>query len=294
MRLERSELQALVAVVEAGGFNRAAKRLNLSQSAVSQAVAGLEAKLGSELIVRGRHPALSRAGRRVFEYALQVMQGEQSVLADLDSLRNNQAPPLSLAMNSMLTRHYAAALLHTFCSQPGNPALQVQELPSRQIITTVLRGEAELGFGPFQTHMEAFNAEPLFREDRKLVISPRHPLAEPVLAGDNTALHQCVLIASFLDQVAERPGQQRIRDSFSTVWQITSLRLRLALLEQGKGVAYVNTRLLADDPLCRELQPIPGLAISNFSREVGIYYQRGRLLTTSAQAFIDLCRTYWA
>ena len=45
MRLENSELRAFRAVIEEGGFKRAAAALHISQSAVSQAVAGLEAKL---------------------------------------------------------------------------------------------------------------------------------------------------------------------------------------------------------------------------------------------------------
>ena len=42
MRLENSELRAFRAVIEEGGFKRAADALHISQSAVSQAVAGLE------------------------------------------------------------------------------------------------------------------------------------------------------------------------------------------------------------------------------------------------------------
>lgn len=293
MRLERSELQALVEVIEAGGFNKAAQRLSLSQSAVSQAVAGLENKLGTQLVLRGRKPELSRAGRRLYDYAQQVLHGEQLLLSDLESMRHSSQPPLSLAMNSMLTRHYAASLLSAFCAQHSHIALQIQELPSRQIISAVIAGEVELGFGPFQTHMEAFELLPLFKEERLLVVSANHPRAEQILNGDKEALRDSVLIASYLDQPEQRPGQSRIRDNFSGVWQIASLRLRLSLLAQGKGVAYVNTRLLAEDPLCRDLQAIPGLPISVFYRDVGLFYQKGRLLTASAQRFIQHCKEYW-
>ena len=45
MQIERHEIRILSAVVEEGGFSRAADRLNITQSAVSQAVANLEHKL---------------------------------------------------------------------------------------------------------------------------------------------------------------------------------------------------------------------------------------------------------
>jgi DNA-binding transcriptional LysR family regulator len=45
MQIERHEIRVLSAVIEEGGFSRAAERLNVSQSAVSQAIASLEHKL---------------------------------------------------------------------------------------------------------------------------------------------------------------------------------------------------------------------------------------------------------
>ena len=56
MRFENSELRTFRAVVEAGGFKRAAEVLHVSQSAVSQSVAGLEGKLEMPLLERGRTP----------------------------------------------------------------------------------------------------------------------------------------------------------------------------------------------------------------------------------------------
>jgi hypothetical protein len=54
MQVERHEIRVLSAVIEEGGFSRAAERLNVSQSAVSQAIANLEHKLNTALLVRGR------------------------------------------------------------------------------------------------------------------------------------------------------------------------------------------------------------------------------------------------
>jgi DNA-binding transcriptional LysR family regulator len=52
--MELRELRAFVAVVEEGGFSAAARRLHLSQPALSQTVHSLERQLGVELLVRSR------------------------------------------------------------------------------------------------------------------------------------------------------------------------------------------------------------------------------------------------
>ena len=56
-------LEALAAIVEEGGFERAAQRLHITQSAVSQRLRALEAQVGTVLIVRSRPRKPTSAGR---------------------------------------------------------------------------------------------------------------------------------------------------------------------------------------------------------------------------------------
>ena len=67
------QLRAFHALGLTGGFTRAAQRLNLTQSAISHAVAKLEASAGVELVNRrGREPRLTEAGRRLLLACEQV------------------------------------------------------------------------------------------------------------------------------------------------------------------------------------------------------------------------------
>ena len=86
MRLENSELRAFRAVIEEGGFKRAADALHISQSAVSQAVAGLESKLGMPLVQRGKELILTDVGKRLFEDSVDVLRDEQQTLDDIAQL----------------------------------------------------------------------------------------------------------------------------------------------------------------------------------------------------------------
>jgi hypothetical protein len=64
-RIKLSQLRALVAVAECGNFSEAALHLEVSQSAVSHAIATLEDELGVVLFTRGRHGAtLTPIGER--------------------------------------------------------------------------------------------------------------------------------------------------------------------------------------------------------------------------------------
>ena len=62
--LDYAGLSAIAAVVREGSFERAARALNVTPSAISQRVKGLEERLGSVLIVRGQPCTATATGRR--------------------------------------------------------------------------------------------------------------------------------------------------------------------------------------------------------------------------------------
>ncbi|MEZ7834662.1 MAG: LysR family transcriptional regulator ArgP [Burkholderiaceae bacterium] len=61
--LDPQALECLAAIVEEGGFERAAQRLNITQSAVSQRLRALEAQAGTVLVVRSRPLRATAAGQ---------------------------------------------------------------------------------------------------------------------------------------------------------------------------------------------------------------------------------------
>ncbi|MFI9275790.1 LysR substrate-binding domain-containing protein [Kitasatospora sp. NPDC052896] len=76
--MELRELRAFVAVVEEGGLSAAARRLHVSQPALSQTVSGLERQLGVKLLVRGS------TGVRPTEAGTALLGEARSVLARHD------------------------------------------------------------------------------------------------------------------------------------------------------------------------------------------------------------------
>ncbi|WP_237990513.1 LysR family transcriptional regulator [Nostoc sp. UHCC 0870] len=75
LSMKISQLRAVVAVAERGNFSEAALELQLTQPAVSHAIATLEEELGVPLFARGRYGAvLTSAGERILHHARQAMQ----------------------------------------------------------------------------------------------------------------------------------------------------------------------------------------------------------------------------
>ena len=79
-------LECLAAIVEEGGFDRAAKRLSVTQSAVSQRLQTLEAQVGTVLIVRSKPLRATPAGRLLLKHAMQVFLLHTDLVQDLRQL----------------------------------------------------------------------------------------------------------------------------------------------------------------------------------------------------------------
>jgi DNA-binding transcriptional LysR family regulator len=294
VRLENSELRAFRAVIEEGGFKRAAEALHISQSAVSQAVAGLENKLEAVLVERGKALRLTASGRRLFDHAVEVLRDEEQTFEDIARLRQGGAQSLNIALSASINRFYAPELISAYYQQNPGVRLKIAEMPSRSIIYAVLAGSVELGMGPFQKHMPAFDRIPLYSDSRHLVVSPLHPHYERMIAGDARALKETPLIASALDNPDMRPSIQRLRDQFSTVWEVSSLSLRIHMVAQGMGVTFIDGRLLREHHQCREFTIMDDVSFGRIEKQVGLYYRSGKSLSDSALNFIELCQTFWA
>lgn len=79
-------LECLAAIVEEGGFERAALRLSVTQSAVSQRLRALEAQVGTVLLVRSRPIKPTTAGRLLIKHAMQMRLLRADLETDLQDL----------------------------------------------------------------------------------------------------------------------------------------------------------------------------------------------------------------
>ncbi len=84
--LDYAVLAAIAAVVREGSFERAARALHLSPSAVSQRVKLLEERLGQVLVVRGTPCVATEAGRHLCRHVEQVGMLEQDLLGAMPAL----------------------------------------------------------------------------------------------------------------------------------------------------------------------------------------------------------------
>ncbi len=116
-------LECLATIVEEGGFERAAVRLSITQSAVSQRLRSLEEQLGSVLIVRSRPLKVTTAGRLLLKHAMQMRLLRADLQRDLQDLTPGvavaarDAERISLAINADSIATWALPALSALACQ---------------------------------------------------------------------------------------------------------------------------------------------------------------------------------
>ena len=178
MHLEFRHLRTIKAIHEAGGLARAADVMNITQSALSHQIKGLEDQAGVELFVRRSKPLrLSAAGMRLLRLAEQVLPQVEAAQAEFTSLRDGRAGRLHIAIECHACFEWLFPVLELFRkSWPDvdvdiRPGLAFDALPAlmKEDVDLVVSSDPE--DLPGVEFVELFDYAPVF------VAASSHPLA---------------------------------------------------------------------------------------------------------------------
>jgi len=179
MHIEFRHLRTIKAVHEAGSLARAADQLNITQSALSHQIKGLEEQAGIELFVRRSKPMrLSAAGMRLLRLAEQVLPQVEAAQAEFAGLRAGRSGRLHIAIECHACFEWLFPVLEAFRkSWPDvdvdiRPGLAFDALPAlqKEDVDVVISSDPEALAGVTFT--------PLFEYSPVFVAAASHPVAE--------------------------------------------------------------------------------------------------------------------
>ncbi|WP_263410795.1 LysR family transcriptional regulator [Terriglobus tenax] len=252
--MELRHLRYFVAVAESGGFSRAARRLYVSQSALSEQIADLEAELGVQLFDRSRlRAALTAPGelflkeaRKVLGSADQAMKvARDSASGDLGEIRigfftGGVGPNFSRLIQRFRQAHPRVRIsLHEMI-----PALQWKALAEGRIDIAFTR---RLGVSnDAHLRVEVLRKDPLYA-----VLPRNHPLAPgpvDVRALANERFVLCVRETSpaLFDKVIEMCSEAGFSPEIANTANVWSSIVML--VQAGEGISILPTNTLQELP----------------------------------------------
>ncbi|MBR9885604.1 MAG: LysR family transcriptional regulator [Oceanospirillales bacterium] len=175
MQITLEQWQTLVAVVDQGGYARAAEALNKSQSAVSYAIQRLEERLGIAVFrIEGRKATLTEAGKALYRQAQSLLESARLTEELARHYSSGSEALIRLAVDIITPEMPILCALSRYAE--AFPFVRIELLESVLSGTdeALLRGEAEIvvnGRVP-----PGFSGDPLLRMRFIAVAHPDHPL----------------------------------------------------------------------------------------------------------------------
>lgn len=260
MHLELRHLRTVRAVHEQGGLARAAEVLNITQSALSHQIKGLEEQAGVELFVRRAKPMrLSAAGMRLLRLAEQVLPLVAATEAEFKGVEAGRIGRLHIAMECHACFDWLLPVLDIFRRAWPEVDVDIRQRLAFGALPALAREEIDLVISSDPEDVADVTYQPLFDYAPTLVVPAGHPLvgkghADPSdLAAETLITYpmdraRLDVFSQFLTPAGVEPAQTR------TV-ELTAVALML--VASGHGVAVMPDWVLRRESANPELALLP-------------------------------------
>lgn len=132
MALLHPQLEAFLAVIEEGSFDRAAKRLCITPSALSQRIKGLEDRLGAVLVKRSVPSVATQAGEKLIRRAQSMRLLEAETLTDFRPGEGDETARLTILVNNDSLATWLPEALADFAAETKGERVSLELLTDDQ------------------------------------------------------------------------------------------------------------------------------------------------------------------
>jgi len=261
IQLDLRHFRLVVAVAESGGQTRAARKLNLTQSALSHQLRELESRIGAPLFIRAtRRMVLTPVGDRILASARRVLHEVESLERDLVAETTaGDAGVVRLATECYTCYHWLPGVVTAFRQEWPRVDVRIIAEATANPVRALLDGALDLAIVAGEVDERRLGCTSLFEDEQVVVVAPNHPLAAQAFVEPEDLREEHLILytthsseSSVLREVL-RPAGVEPR-------QLTRVQLTEAIVElvkAGLGVSVLARWAIAPQLRDRSLVGIP-------------------------------------
>lgn len=293
--VELSTLRVFLVAAEEKNFSQAAKRLHMSQSAVSQNIQAIEREYRVELFLRrGRSVELSEAGQAILPQAREVLRAARLLEDSLQEVNSQIGGELLIGCSTSAGKYLLPALLGSF--QKEYPAVQprVKIMGRDGVYERVINQTIPIGVASKLFEHRDIECQPLF-DDRIILIVPiEHPWAaygralpddlldQPIIMREETS-GTCETVLHGLKSYGITP------DMLNVAMELGNPEAIEMAVERGAGIAFVSEMVAARGMTMRRIKRVEVQGL-NLHRTVYMIRQVGYPFTRAQSLFWEFAR----
>jgi DNA-binding transcriptional LysR family regulator len=297
------QLRAFLAVAETGSFTEAATELNVTPSALSLLVKGLEREVGFRLLDRTtRRVAVSQAGKQFLPMAKSVLEGLDSVVRGATEVASVQRGLVRVGGTEIIACALMAPAIAAYQKQRPSVYVQLADTAIHSMLATLRNGDVEVVVGPANFGSSALDGNvsvtPLFVSAFAAYAPNDHPLAGRASTGWNELTRYPLIVPAFDFSSSLVPRLQEQSDtrfdggltSFLHARQVTNVMTGFSMAASGLGVmvapAYMG-QFASKFDLCSVSLTRPALR-----RVIAVYTRKNHALSPGAEDFLSFLHAF--
>lgn len=175
--MDLKELDYIVTVADEGSISRAAEKLFMAQSSLSQAVRLIEQDLGTSVFVRtARGVRLTAAGEAFISHARQILQQYREARSEASDIENLKGGTIIFGISTYRGTYLLPPVLKKFHERYPKVHVEISEMDSIDLENQILEGILDLALIAAPPVRIKHGFEELMRDEIMLVTTKEHPV----------------------------------------------------------------------------------------------------------------------
>ena len=291
--MEIRQLKAFLAIAEARTFTAGAKRVNVTQAAISMQIRQLEDELGLQLFTRTpRCVILTQAGEYLMQRARKILREHDAAVAEIAELGGVEHGRLRIGSASAeFATGQLPSILGKLKERFPNAEMSVSVGTSQTLVEKIRHGDVDIAFVSLPVVNTSITTELVYSDEIIAIGHPDHPLAgKRSISAAALADEQLIL--------GERGGNTRrmIDDFFhaaglrpNVVMELSRQEAINQMVENNLGVGTAGAKAIADE--IREGRLIAWqIEGAEINWDLGLARLRGGYYSPIAKTFVELCK----
>lgn len=292
--MELKYLNTFKVIVEEGGFTKAAKRLNYTQSTITFQMGQLEQELSAKLFERiGRKMTLTKAGERLIPYVEDVLSSVdrmQNFAEDINTLTGN----LRVGVAESQLSYKIPPVLKAFHEKAPNARLFLRSMNCYDIRDELINGTLDMGIfyndigglgtnletSPLKTYSLSLVAAPMIRDQFPDFITPNQKMAIPFIINEPN----CIFRQIFEEYLRKK---SILLDHTIELWSIQTIK---ELVRSNVGISFLPTFTVQQELAQGLLVEIP-TELSDTAITAVCGYHKNKWISPLMRLFLELCKT---
>ncbi|WP_339838303.1 LysR substrate-binding domain-containing protein [Paenibacillus sp. FSL R7-0272] len=275
--------EILNTVVEYGSLTKASEALNITQSAVSHAIASLESEYGFSLLHRSRSGVrVTAEGERILGYTREIIRWAELMNQEIFLIRGAEIGTVRIGTFASVSTQWLPGILKQFRLRHPGIEIKLWEGDYAEIENWLASGAIDLGFlslgdsSPFDTIT--------LQKDRMMCILPLdHALASEKSVSFEVLLEQPFILPKWGgDNEIERLIRQHAA-KLNVVYEVAEDQAIMAMVRNGLGISLLPEMVLQNHTESLALVPLTG----DPYRMIGLACASLRNISPAARRFIE-------